>query len=176
MCPSYLRIRLPKDEAMGRFARWLDLPALEPPLEVPAERAVDLAVDGSQWHGIAVFIGEQQDWTVFEDLTGYLAAISIEAWLRLAGKDELVFAGYNDAIAWGELIVLRDGQVIREFREAAEAPDENTDRGRLDFEADNPISDWVDVASFVDEDDLGFAPDQGLLWQFSRPTEDSPGG
>ena len=75
---------------------------------------------------------------------------------------------------WVELIVVRDGQVVREFREAAEAPEENSNRGRLEIEADEPIRDWTDVAAFVDEDELGFEPDRGLLLQFRRPDEESP--
>jgi hypothetical protein len=168
MCPSYLRIRLPKGDAMRRFAQWLALPELEPPVEVPAGQATDLSVEDGQWRGIALFIAEKQSWTVFEDMTGYLARTPIEKWLRLAGNDELVFAGYNDAIWWSELIVLQNGQVVREFREAEEAPEENVDRGRLAFEADAPLRRWFDVAGFVDEDELGYGLDHGCLWQFQR--------
>ncbi len=169
MCPSYLRIRLPKDEATGRFVHWLGLQELEPPVDLPSISAFDLAVEEGQWRGIAFFFAEQQGWTVFQDMTGYLGATPTEDWLRLAEDDELVFAGYNDAILWAELVVLRQGQVVQEFREAAEAPDENVDRGRLEFEADSPIRSWIDVASFVDDDELGYEPDQGTLWQFQRP-------
>lgn len=169
MCPSYLRLQLPIDAAMRRFARWLALPELGPPIQLPATRSVVAAVEDGQWRGVAVFVGERAGWTVFEDMTGYLAATAVSEWLRLAGSDELIFAGYNDGIAWAELIVLRAGQVIREFREAAEAPEENINSGRLAFETASPISDWVDVAAFVDEDVLQYGLDEGLLWQFAVP-------
>jgi hypothetical protein len=39
----------------------------------------------------------------------------------------------------------------------------NVDRGRLPFEQEHPLKSWIEVASFVDDDELFFA-DNGWLW------------
>jgi hypothetical protein len=166
MCPSYLRIKLPKDEAMRRFAAWLNRPELEPPTEVKASNAVDLSCDkNGEWKGCAVFIYEKEGWTVFSDLAVYLRDMPAESWLKLAGKEELVFAGYNDSICYGELVVIKDEKVLREFLDYPDVP-EKVNKGCLEFEIDEPIRNWINAASFVDGDDLGYEEDSGTLWIF----------
>lgn len=168
MNPSYLRIRLPLVQAMARFSQWLNLPELEPPkLETDP---VDAACENGAWRSlVAVFIYEAQGWTVFEDLTGYLASFSAEQWRVLAGNEELVFAGYNDAIPYGQLIVIRSGNVLREFLDNQQNPNQNVNRGRLDFEQQSPIDNWISLADFVDEDEIASEPDTGLLWMLGKP-------
>ncbi len=167
MNPSYVRIRLPMADALPRFAEWIGLPPLGPPQEVKAVQAVDEACENGDWRSaIAVFIYQSGEWTVFDDQTGYLAALPAERWRSLAGTDELVFAGYNDAVPYGQLIVVRSGRVIREFLDDQQDSSQNVNRGQLDFEDDSPIEDWIGAASFVDGDDFASLPDTGLLWLF----------
>lgn len=151
---------------MPRFSVWLGLPELEPPRMVSWDKAVDTATVNGVWRGAAFFIYEGGGWTVFEDMTGYLGTKSTQDWLRLAAQDALVFAGYNDAIAYAELIVVLHGQVVREFRDDEQDPSQNVNKGRLDFEDASPIHRWVEVASFVDGDDLAVLPEQGVLAMF----------
>ncbi|MBZ9687369.1 hypothetical protein G9F72_013640 [Clostridium estertheticum] len=42
-------------------------------------------------------------------------------------------------------------------------PELNVDMWKLEREEEQPIHSWVDVASFVDEDDIIFS-DAGWLW------------
>jgi hypothetical protein len=103
MCPSYFRIRLQKSEAMARFAAWLDMPEIEPPKEVALSDAVDLACDDQgNWQGAALYLYENGDWTIFEDLSGHYGARPANSWLSFARSDAFVFAGYNDSIGYGE--------------------------------------------------------------------------
>ncbi len=81
---------------------------------------------------------------------------------EFAGSDELVFAGYNDAIGYGEFVLVRDGRVVREFLEDPHNPEANANVGTSEVEGE-PFKSWVDVASFVDADEFGFS-DAGLLW------------
>ena len=170
MNPSYLRIRLPLATAMSRFGAWIGLPELAPARHIKSSKAVDKACDASgNWRGVAVFVHESSGWTVFDDLTGFLASVSAPRWAELAAGDELVFAGYNDAVPYGQLIVVQNGIVVREFLEDLQDPGQNVNRARLEFERDSPIDGWVAVASFVDQDELAdLAADDGLLWQFRR--------
>ena len=169
MNPSYLRIRQPKDAVLPRFARWRGYDAVPALIETDISRAVELATTpAGTWLWPALFIFEKNGWTVFDDLAGSLSSQPADSWVELAGQDELVFAGYNDSIGYGELIVIRDGQVLREFLACKDEPEVNVDRGRLETETATPIKSWIDVASFVDDDDLGFN-DKGWLW-ISQPT------
>ena len=163
MCPGYLRIRLPYEEALKRFAksRGLAYPLDLVPCESSA--AVSAACDkNGNWRGAAVYISDLGEWTLFYDLSGHLGGVAAEDWLKLAGNDELVFASYNDSISCGELVVIENGKVLREFLDISEDPDANVNRGKLDHECE-PITSWIEVASFVDEDELGFSENGSLL-------------
>ena len=162
MNPSYARIRLPLADAMERFSKFVNSNELEPPREVSLSAAVTQSVDSNgNWLGGAKYVYHKDGWTVFEDLSGHLGACSANSWLDFAGDSEFVFAGYNDAISYGELIVIRDRSVLREFIHDAENPDENTDTGSCPDVG--TLKTWIEVARFVDDDDLAFS-DTGLLW------------
>jgi hypothetical protein len=161
---SYARVPLPLDAAIERFTEWIALPALEPPRRVRSLRAVDEACTDGEWRGVAVYVHEADGWTVFEDFTGYLGLLPAERWIPLAEGDELVFAGYSDAAPYGQLIVVRDGRVVREFLHDVQDPSQDVDRGQLELERTEPIDDWADVARFVDGDELARErADEGTL-------------
>lgn len=169
MCPSYLRIRLPLAEALQRFSDWIEFPAFAPPQRTVWNKILDLACKDGDWQcNVVLFVYESGEWTVFEDQSGYLSAFTSDKWLELAGLDELVFAGYNDSIPSGHLIAIQKGQVIREFLDDTSKPQQCVNRGQLDFEALNPIKDWIGAASFVDDDAIVSSPDYGLLWMFGE--------
>ena len=151
---------------MPRFSAWLDLPELEPPRMVSCNTSVDTATEDGVRRVAAFFVYETDGWTVFEDMTGYLGTKSTHDWLRLAAQDALVFAGYNDAVPYAELIVVLHGQVVREFRDDEQDSSQNVNRGHLDFEGASPIYCWIDAASFVDGDDLAVLPEEGTLVMF----------
>jgi len=163
MNPSYCRIRLPQSAALERFAAWQHLPRVSPLVPADSVRAVELACDEQgMWRGHAVLVSEVGGWTLFSDLSGVLGGVPAERWREFAGSDELIFAGYNDAIGYGEFVLVRDGRVDREFLDDPDNPEENSNRGSSNVEGE-PFKSWMDVASFVDADELGFS-EAGLLW------------
>jgi hypothetical protein len=165
MDTNYARIRLPTDDAMARFSRWIKLPELEPPKTVASSKVVDLATKDGAWRSVvAVYVYESGPWAVFEDQTGYLSSLSADEWCKFAGQDDLVFAGYNDSVPYGQLIVIQSGRVVRDFLDDQQEPEDNVNDGQLDIEKKKPIKDWTDVALFVDEDEIVRCPDEGLLW------------
>jgi hypothetical protein len=168
MNPSYCRIRVPQAAALERFAAWQHLPRVGPLEHADCVEAVRLACDErGMWRGNAVLVSEVGGWTLFMDLSGILSGVGANRWREFAGSDELVFAGYNDAIGYGEFVLIRGGQVVREFLDDAQEPEVNVNTGRSDV-AGEPFRSWVDVASFVDADELGFS-DAGLLWVWRGP-------
>ena len=169
MCPSYLRIRLPLAEALKRFSEWIPFPAFAPPQKTAWNKVNDFACKDGDWRcKVVLFIYESGEWTVFEDQSGYLSTFTSDKWLELAGREELVFAGYNDSIPSGHLIAIQQGQIVREFLDNTASPQSPVNRGRLGFEGDHPINDWIGAASFVDDDEIVCSPDYGLLWMFGE--------
>jgi hypothetical protein len=163
MNPSYCRIRVPQTVALERFAAWQHLPRVGPLLPADSVEAVRLACDErGMWRGNAVLVAEVGGWTLFSDLSGVLGGVSAERWREFAGSDELVFAGYNDAILYGEFVLVRDGRVVREFLDDPDHPESNTNRGSWDVEGE-PFTSWLDVARFVDADELGYS-EAGQVW------------
>lgn len=168
MNPGYCRLSVPKDEALRRFAVWNQLSDIGPLVPTVIERATELACDETgAWRGNAVFVSELPGWTLFQDLSGALGSIPAESWLNFAGADDLVVAAYNDAIPYGELIMISAGAVVREFLHDPGLPEDNIDNGisTSNFE---PLRTWLEVARFVDADDSGFC-ESGWLWVYGVP-------
>ena len=164
MNPSYCRIRVPKDEAIRRFARWNRIPQIGPLTPTDSSKAIRLAVDDrGRWRGKAVFVSDLSDWTLFQDLSGGLSAIPASSWLEFADHDDLIFAGYNDAIPYGELVAISGGRVQCEFLDDPTSPEANKRFGSLP--GYKPFAGWIDAASFVDGDEMAFR-DKGWLWVY----------
>jgi hypothetical protein len=157
MNPSYCRLRVPQAPALERFAAWQQLPRVGPLVSADSVEAVRLACDErGMWRGNAVLVSEIQGWTLFLDLSGALGGIPADRWQVFAGPDDLVFAGYNDAIEYGEFVAVRGGRVVREFLDDLHSPEANVNAGVTDS-AGEPFKSWVDVAAFVDADELAFS-------------------
>jgi hypothetical protein len=171
MNPSYLRLRRPREDAMRRYGAWIGTPELGPPREVAEREAIDLALDGDDWKGLAVYVFVSGGWTVFEELSGGLGARPAEEWVRLADGGDLVYAGYNDAIGYGELVQVDGGRLVRHFLQDEDDPAADVNVGRLRDEDDEPLARWTDVARRVDEEDESFTGrERGWLW-IHRPPE-----
>ncbi len=167
MNPGYVRLATPLERAVARMRRWIALPELAAPRRVPISKAVSLACDGAHWRGEALTFYEVRGWSVFEDLSGVLVARSTDEWLRLAERTPLVFASYNDAIPYGELVIVEDGELVRELRDEPAKPAWSKNIGRLPEESDKPYDDWTDVGYFVDSDVfLAEQPQELDLWIF----------
>jgi hypothetical protein len=174
MNPSYCRIRLPLKVAVERFAAWKELPEIGPQVSTTSGNAIELAVDEhGQWRGAAVFVSDLGEWTLFQDFSGALGAIPGSEWVEFAEGDELIMAGYNDSIPYAELVVVRDGKLVREFLDAPSSPEQNVNQGDWDSKYE-PFETWIDVAGFVDDDELGFS-EQGWLWVWPGPEETKSG-
>ena len=171
MVAGYARVPLPIDEAIQRFRAWIGLPELEPPRRVRSRESFDLASNGDEWRGVAVWVHAANGWTVFDDYTGYLGSLPARRWIALAGDEELVFAGYSEGVPYGQLVVVRDGRIVREFLHDLQDPSHDVNRGRLELERAKLIDDWVDAASFVDDDELADdGADDGILLLFEGST------
>jgi hypothetical protein len=156
---GYARLPLPLAAALERFGAWIGLSELEPPRHMRSRDSFDVACVGNEWRGVAVFAHEANGWTVLDDYTGYLGTLPADRWVALAGGDELVFAAYNEAVPYGQLIVVQQGGVVREFLHDLDDPSHNVNHGRLELERSKLIDDWVDAAWFVDSDELA---DEGV--------------
>lgn len=169
MNPSYLRLRRPLAEALRRYGGWIGVPELEPPREVADREAIDLALDGDDWKGLAVYVFSSGPWTVFEELSGGLAARPVEDWLRLADGGDLVYAGYNDAIGYAELVRIDGGRLARQYLNDEQDPSADVDVGSLPGEPGEPFASWIDAARWVEEDQENFGTsERGLLWIHAR--------
>ena len=164
MNPGYLRMRRPLQDAMARYGAWIGEPELAPPQDVTDTDAIDMALENGAWRGLAVYIFSSGDWTVFQELSGGLAARAGEDWVRLADGGDLVFAGYNDAIGYGEVVRVERGQLLRQFLQDEQDPRSDVNVGRLPEEVQQRFVHWADAARWVEEDEVFTTSDRGLLW------------
>jgi hypothetical protein len=162
---SYARLRCPLEEAMARYSRWIEVPQVSPPRLVRERDAIDLALADGEWLGLAVFIYSSGPWTVFEELSGGLASRSVETWLEFAQGGDLVYAGYNDAVPYAELLMVEHGRLVRQIVRDEQDSSADVDVGQLPGETSQRFVDWIDVMKWVEADEEKLArPEQGLLW------------
>ena len=161
MNPSYFRIKLNMEEAVKRLCDWNGKEYKER-IETKNSNAVKVSLDqNGQWKGSCLYAYENEGWTVFEDLMGGSSFIDVEQWLKFAKDDEFVFAAYNDAILYAEMVVIVDGIVTKHFIEDLDMPEDNVNEG----DGVEDIDSWVDVAGFVDEDEYVYS-DEGVVLIF----------
>lgn len=163
MNPSYFRIKLKKNEAIQRLCDWNGGKYKES-IRTDYSNAVKVSIDqNGQWKGSSLYVYQNEDWTIFEDLSGFYSFIDPEGWLKFAEEDEMVFAAYNDAILYAEMIAIVDGVVIKYFLEDFDMPEDNTNKG-CGYAG---IQSWIDVANFMDHDEYFFDhSDQGIVLIF----------
>jgi hypothetical protein len=166
MVTSYLRVKRPLAEAMARYGRWIGSPEIEPARLVSDEESLDASLHDDEWRGLSVYIYEAGDWTVFEEVSGGLGDRPVESWIGLADGGDLIYAGYNDAIGYGELVCIAGGTIMRHYLDDQEDPGAKIDIGKLPHEDRNPLEDWTSVAEWVDRNEDEFFPgsEQGWLW------------
>ncbi len=157
MNPSYFRIKTDLESAINRLENW-NKKAFFEKQQVEYSEAVDKSLDeNGQWKGSCLYAYEEEGWSVFEDLSGFYTSIPAESWLFFAGNYDFVFAGYNDAMPYGEMIVISGGEVLKEFWDYPIENDlVNLGDGYPEIES------WEDVIDFIEEDDIVYS-DEGVL-------------
>lgn len=159
MNPSYFRIKLPWKEAVERLYHWNGKMPKEV-LQTTYAHAVEQSIDeNGQWKGSCLYAYENEGWTVFEDLSGFFSTIPAVSWKNFAENNDLIVAGYNDAILYGEFIMISNGVIQKEFLEIADMPEEGVNNGEKYME----INSWVDVADFVDSDEIIYSESGAVL-------------
>ena len=162
---SYVRLHCPLAEGLDRYGRWIGTPEVGPRRLVRERDAVDLALANEEWLGLAVFVHHSDSWTVIEELSGGLSDRPAESWLELADGGDLVYAGYNDAIPYAQLIVVERGRLVRDFLQDEQDSSLDVNVGRLPEEAGERLETWVDGARWVEEDERKLTrPEEGWLW------------
>ena len=157
MNPSYFRIKVDLESAISRLEGWNKKAFFEKKQVEYSNAAKEALDENGQWKGSCLYAYENEGWSVFEDLSGFYTSIPAESWQSLAGDSDLVVAGYNDAMPYGEMIVIQGGEVHKEFWDYPEDNDlVNLGNGYPEIES------WEDVADFIEEDDLVYS-DEGVL-------------
>jgi len=153
MNPSYFRIKLPKAESIKRLCDWNSKMPKEA-IETTLGNAVTVSLnENGQWKGSCLYVYENDEWTVFEDLSGGYSDIPIESWKNFSGNYDLVVAGYNDAVIFAELKIISNGMIQKDFLESMVIPEDDVNIGALPAGIDS----WTDVAAFVDDDEIVYS-------------------
>lgn len=158
MNPSYFKINLSMKEAIDRLNRFVGN-AYKEKIETNSKDCVNICLDQTgQWKGRCLYAFEKDNWSIFEDLSGSFSGIPAKDWLNFAKGKEVLFAGYNDAIRYGEFIVVKNGKVEKEFFEVNDEPQKRCNKGQWKI----PINSWIDIADFMDRDPGCFS-EQGIV-------------
>ena len=82
---------------------------------------------------------------------GAFFGLSSQAWTKLANGRSVIYVYYDDGLN-AELIVIKNGALIREFSLYEDEPDANVNFGAFEYEEHSPIKDWNDVVTILDKE------------------------
>ena len=89
---------------------------------------------------------QKGDWVLAEDFSGtQLFGWEVSTWLELVGKDELIYAYYDENMN-AEFVFIQNGLCMRAYQEYDCEVD--TDEGE---DSDISIAGWTDIADYMDE-------------------------
>lgn len=162
MNPSYFRIKLPEKEAVKRLCKEMEGKPFIEKIETTSDKIVQVSLnDQGNWKGSVLYAYEKNGWTIFEDISGSYFSIPANTWLEFAHNEDLIVAGYNDADISGEFIEIKNGEIIKEYLEIMDYPEENVNNGSSEYDINN----WTDIADYIDSDDLVFS-ETGTVYIF----------
>ena len=171
MCPGFVKLKLPRNEAVDRVRAWLCRREIMAPTPVKPAEVSRIATDSQgRWRGLTIMIYQHNDWTIFEDLSGGLCSLGhrdASIWLGLAAETELVEGEYNDALAFASMVVVKSGTVTFDFFDDSSAPSLHRNRGNPPVGA--PVT-RIEVASVIDDDDA-WVNSPGMLWLLEANAE-----
>ncbi len=101
------------------------------------------------YHAGDIYLSVKNNRVSFEDLSeAEFFGWDIDTWIKLSQGNELLYGYYNEDNLEAEFVHIKKGKCIRDYR--VYDGEVETDEG------DTPeFEDWVDVATFVDEEMLG---------------------
>lgn len=87
-------------------------------------------------------------WCVGDNIEGN--DYCMEHLLELAGDGEIIYLYFDEDMLAGELVVIRQGQVVRKLYDYYDVPELNVNEGRLEDEDVFKLDGWVSIASYSD--------------------------
>ena len=128
MNTARLHIRSSADAAAGYFSEWLG--GRTPKADVEEH---------------------PNGWTTFE-LSGFsLDGVGEAEWLRLGARADILFETFSTSLLSGELVLIMSGKVQRHLLIDSDNPEMEKNAGRLRYEEQNPLTEWTDIWTFVED-------------------------
>ena len=85
-------------------------------------------------------------WCVGENIEGN--TYSIERLFELAGNGEIIYLYFDEDLLDGELVVIREGKLVRKLFDYYSTPELNENIGKIEYEETNKLISWIDIASY----------------------------
>ena len=85
-------------------------------------------------------------WCVGENIEGNTYAM--ERLFDLAGNSEIIYLYFDEDLLDGELVVIREGKLVRKLFDYYSTPELNENIGKIEYEETNKLINWIDIASY----------------------------
>lgn len=135
MADSVIFVKCDKEEALRRIQEYC--PGAEPIIDE----------DGDYEYRDVSIYEYDDDWTIMEDLTGEYFEENLV--LALAENDDLFYVYVDEDYLDGELYALENGKIIRKLIDHYDKCD-NENLGKLPYEEGNPLSNWIEIGTFLE--------------------------
>lgn len=87
-------------------------------------------------------------WVVIETEDGECYDPSIV--VQIAGEKRCIYIYINEDLLEGELVVIESGKIVRKLLDYYSTPELNKNIGRIDYEKQKEINNWVDIGEYMD--------------------------
>lgn len=85
-------------------------------------------------------------WCVGNNMEGNTYAI--ERLFDLSGNEEIIYIYFDEDDLEGELVIIQNGKIVRKLYDYFSTPELNENIGKIEYENDKKLANWVDIASY----------------------------
>ena len=89
-----------------------------------------------------------EEWTAIETEEG--DDFGPDVLLEIAKDKKCIYTYVDEDLLDGELIVIEKGEIIRKLFDYYTTPELNENFGKIEYEDEQEISDWIDIGQYMD--------------------------
>lgn len=94
------------------------------------------------------FYDLNDEWSVLEDKRG--DTYSVDILLKMASDNELIYSYVDEDMLDGELVVIKNGNVVRKLYDYYYTPELSINSGVIEYEKQNKLEKWSDIGLYVE--------------------------
>jgi hypothetical protein len=109
---------------------------------IPAQERVNAAIENNSWKGDCLFVVNKPNYSMIENLSGFMGGFTKEEWQLLATINDFEFLEYNDSIQYAQYILAKNKQINEYYL---------FEEKSTIIKSGTKFTNWIDIAGIIDE-------------------------